>query len=570
MKVNCKKLFVVFLAACLAVSSMMVFANVDELYGEPEPKVTEEAKTIEIKKIMDSDGNKLFDSLESKLAEASDSDELPVIVVYNENINSDNKAKVKGLTGNKKAKHEYDIIPGMALSLTKKEIKELAKQDFVKQIEYDEPVHATLDSATYWIGAQAARAQFGVDGNADGSAGYSKNDIVVAVIDTGIDASHPDLDGGKIIGWMDLINAQSTPYDDNGHGTHCSSIVAGTGEGNSAYTGVAPGAALVGVKVLDGNGSGTMSSVAAGINWVVNNKNTYGIEVISLSLGTSGSSDGTDAVSVAVNNAFNAGIVVCTVAGNEGPGTYTIGSPGAATYGLTVGSMADVGEGGFYLCSSSGRGPTADNRIKPDIVAPGYMITAAGIDLSGGYVTLSGTSVTAPLAAGTVALIFDADPTLTASDAVDIITGSAEDWGPPGKDIDYGYGRLNAFEAVKCAGGYADINIPLPVHMYRAETLDAVRVSDYWTFNVTNTSYPIAITMIMPNWTSSQDFDLYLYNPSGTQVKSSSGSTRQETISFKPTVTGTYTLRAYSYAGTGNYFFDLSAGVSNLILTIDN
>jgi len=572
MKVNCRKLFVMLLAVCLVVSSMAVFAEVDELFGGPESKVKEEVKLAKKDKIMDSDGSKLFDSLEVEIDEASDSDEIPVIVVYNENIDSDKKVKVKELIGKKAAKYEYDIIPGMALSLTKQEIKELAKLDFVKQIEYDEPVHAALNTATYWFGAQEARAQFGVSGNTDGSTGYSSGDIVIAVIDTGIDTTHVDLDGGKVIGWYDLINGQTTPYDDHGHGTHCSSIAAGTGEGNSIYTGVAPGAALVGVKVLDANGSGTMSGVVAGINWAVANKNTYGIEVLNLSLGTSGSSDGTDSVSMAANNAYANGLVVCTIAGNEGPGKYTIGSPGAAANVLTVGSMADVSEGGFYLCYFSSRGPTADNRIKPDIVAPGYRITAAQAGTTNGYVEYSGVSEATPLVSGTAALVLDANPSATPSEVYSYITSTAQDWGPTGQDIDYGYGRLDAFAAVRLAGGFTGTGIPVPAHMYRAETLDAVGVYDYWTFTVSNTTYPIAITMIMPNWTGSTtpDFDLYLYNPSGTQVKSSTGSTRQETISFTPTVTGTYTIRVYSYAGTGSYFFDLSTGGRNLILTVDN
>jgi len=568
MKVNCRKLFVMLIAICLVASSMIVFADI-----QPESVTKEEVKLAKKDKIMDSDGNKLFDSLEVKIDEASDSDEIPVIVVYNENIDSDKKVKVKELTGKKAAKYEYDIIPGMALSLTKKEIKELAKLDFVKQIEYDEPVHAALDSASVWIGAWAAREDFGVDGNRDGSVtSYSSTDAVVAVIDTGIDVSHVDLDGGKVIGWYDLVNGQTTPYDDHGHGTHCASIAAGTGEGNSIYTGIAPGAALVGVKVLDSQGSGSMSGVTAGIDWAVANRNTYGIEVISLSLGSSGSSDGTDSTSLAVNNAYANGIVVCVAAGNEGPARYTIGSPGAAANALTVGAVADPGHNGFSLCYFSSRGPTADGRIKPDIVAPGVGIMAAYANSTNGYVEMSGTSAATPFAAGTAALMLDANPNLTPSQVYNYIKSTAVDWGPVGQDIDYGCGRLNTYGAVQVAGGYIGRSMPLPAHMYRAETLIARTAYDYWTINVTNTTYPIAITMIMPNWSSSTnpDFDMYLYNPSGTQVASSTTSTRQETINYKPTATGTYTIKVYAYAGTGNYFFDLSVGGSNLTLTVDN
>lgn len=107
--------------------------------------------------------------------------------------------------------------------------------------------------------------------------------MVVAVIDTGIDPAHVDLDGGKVIAWNDWVNGRTTPYDDHGHGTHVAGIIAGTGEGNPAYMGVAPGAALVGLKVLNSSGSGALSNVAAAVDWAVTNKDTYNIRVISMS-----------------------------------------------------------------------------------------------------------------------------------------------------------------------------------------------------------------------------------------------------------------------------------------------
>jgi serine protease AprX len=99
-------------------------------------------------------------------------------------------------------------------------------------------------------------------------------DIVIAVIDTGIDAAHADLNGGKVIGWRDWVNNRPSAYDDHGHGTHCAGIAAGTGASNPAYKGVAPGAALVGLKVLNSSGSGSLSNVAAAMDWAVTNKDT--------------------------------------------------------------------------------------------------------------------------------------------------------------------------------------------------------------------------------------------------------------------------------------------------------
>ena len=98
----------------------------------------------------------------------------------------------------------------------------------------------------------------------------------------GIDAGHIDLDGGKVIAWKDWVNNRTAPYDDHGHGTHVAGIVAGTGEGNTAMRGVAPGAALVGLKVLNSAGSGSLSDVAAAVDWAVTNRDTYNIKVISM------------------------------------------------------------------------------------------------------------------------------------------------------------------------------------------------------------------------------------------------------------------------------------------------
>lgn len=573
MKKNCKRLFMLLLTISLIASNFMVYADTDDRFREPELNSKEADKIIKLEKNVDNDGNKLFDLLEVKLDEASDSDKLPVIVIYNDNLDNDKKAAVENLTGQEKPKHEFVTIPGMAAELTKSQIKELSKQDFVKQIEYDQPVYALNDEATYWFGTQKAVTDFGVDGDRDGNArSYSPNDIVVAVIDTGIDNSHVDLDGNKVIGWMDYVNGQASPYDDNGHGTHVSSIVAGEGDGNAAYKGVAPGAALVGVKVLDSQGSGLMSDVTAGIDWVVANKSLYGVEVISLSLGTSTSSDGTDSTSLAVNNAFNNGIVVSVAAGNSGPAKYTVGSPGAADKALTVAAMADAGELGFNLANFSSRGPTADGRIKPDIAAPGYNITAAQANTVNGYVQYSGTSMATPFISGTIALILDANPNLTPVDVVNIITNTSTDWGQANKEIDYGFGKLDAYEAIRTAGGFSGTGIAVPAHMYGVDSLLAKWVSDYWEFSLTNNSYPIAVTLIMPNWTGSTkpDFDVYLYDPNNTLVKSATGTSRQETINFTPTITGKYTIRVYSYAGSGNYFFDLSAGGGSLILKTNN
>lgn len=455
--------------------------------------------------------------------------------------------------------------------MTKKQVLLLEHLPFVKQVEYDAPVQMNLETANNWFGTAKARADYGLTGDRDGNErSYTKNDSVVAVIDTGIDASHVDLDGGKVIGWKDLVNNRTAPYDDNGHGTHCGSIVAGEGDANPANKGVAPGAALVGVKVLDSNGSGSMSTVTAGIDWAVQNKDTYGIEVISLSLGTSGSSDGKDATSVAVNNASAAGLAVAVAAGNSGPSSSTIGSPGAADKAITVGAGADLGEGGFNLAYFSSRGPTADGRVKPDIFAPGYNITAAKANSGNQYISYSGTSMATPFTAGTIALMHDANPSITEPQIKNALYSTAIDFGKAGKDNEYGYGRLDGHAAVKTAGGLSGSGPALPDHFYKRGSLSSGG-SQTFSLNVTSTSYPVSMTVITENYSpgwfifpASHNYTVSLIDPSGKTVVSSSQNERQDHAFFKPTTTGVYQVKVSSSRGSGAYDLDVSAGASSL------
>ena len=290
--------------------------------------------------------------------------------------------------------------------------------------------------------------------------------MVWAVIDSGIDDGHVDLDGGKVLGWADFIAAGPTPSDDNGHGTHVASIIAGEGQGNPSLAGVAPGAALVGVKVLDssGNGSiaGSIAGVNAGIQWVIDNKAAFGIEGLNINLRIVGCSDGTDSTSQLVNQAVAAGIVSVVAAGNEGPTTCILGSPSAAEDAITVGSMADPGHLGFYLDGFSSRGPTFDSRIKPDIVGAGHLINAARNNTTNLHTQKSGTSMATPFVSGVAALMLDGNAGQTPARVKATLEGTAIDWGPAGRDIDYGSGRLDAYEAVKSAvsGGGSGPAVP--------------------------------------------------------------------------------------------------------------
>ncbi|WP_203227635.1 S8 family serine peptidase [Calorimonas adulescens] len=530
-----------------------------------EWKVTDKGdleKEAKLPDISDKDKNKMADDLDDKLSEAKNDEEIPVIAILEKEPTEDIIDSIEGQIGKFKLNKKWGkAVDGFSALMTQEQINILSKMDEVKRIDYDREVTAFLDTATVWTGVQQARRDFGVDGDRDGnSAVYSKNDVVVAVIDTGIDTGHVDLDEGKVIGWRDEVNGKSTPYDDNGHGTHVSSIIAGTGEGNSAYRGVAPGVALVGIKVLDSRGSGTTSDIISGIDWMIANKDTYNIRIGNMSLGATGSSDGTDSLSLAVNRAVDNGIIMCVAAGNEGPARYTIGSPAAAAKAITVGASYDPGEKGWVLAEFSSRGPTADGRTKPDIITPGRNITAAKAGSKDGYVTYSGTSMATPFMAGVLALMLDANYSLNDSAVKNILYSDTnlKDFGPSGKDIDFGSGINISYNAVKSAGGFNGSFSDGLVFDYGEATLTGTGDTDWWEFNVTESSKPIGITFVIPNHTSSIDFDIYLYDPNGKQVAASEGTKRQEQILFTPSTAGTYRLKVYSYKGSGGYWFNVS------------
>lgn len=258
-------------------------------------------------------------------------------------------------------------------------------------------------------------------------AGYDGTGVTVAVLDTGIDSAHPDLDGGKVTDAANFSTDADT-LDHFGHGTHVASIVAGTGEGAPANRkGVAPGASLLNAKVLDSNGSGSYDSIIEGLEWAA----AHGAKVANLSIGTHSPSDGNDPLVQAIDRVSrSSGMLVVAAADNIGPGESTITSPGWADEALTVGAV-DKQDG---LANFSSRGPRlGDYGIKPDITAPGVDIVAARADgttlgpiVDGVYQTLSGTSMAAPHVAGAAAIMAQEFPAATNRQLKDRLISTAK------------------------------------------------------------------------------------------------------------------------------------------------
>jgi serine protease AprX len=460
----------------------------------------------------------------------------------------------------------FAILDGFAATATATQIEALAGLPGVTQIEANPVLRGANDGAQAAFGVSKARLDLS---SLDGAG------IAIAVLDSGVSPGHPDLNGGKVIAFKDMVSNSPVAYDDNGHGTHVSAIAAGDGEASGGqFRGVAPAASLVSVKVLNSALVGSAGEVVSGIEWAVANRNSFGvpIKVIVLSLQSEpgACSSGDDAVSDAVDKADAQGVLVVVAAGNGGPGACSIGSPAAAAHALTVGAMADTSEGGFRLASFSARGPTQEGRIKPDVVAPGVGITAASA--SSGYETRSGTSMAAPFVAGVAALMLDANPALSAQQLKDTIMNTAVDWGRSGDntaagsggpDIDYGAGRLDAYAAVRAAGAALSSPPPTPGHDIHQGAISGSGAFVDHQLIVSGTGYPIAATLIAPGATP-PDLDLVLFDPSGTEVAASRTiGLRQEQIGVQPATVGKYTLRVSSRSGAGAYFVDVSGAISS-------
>lgn len=239
--------------------------------------------------------------------------------------------------------------------------------------------------------------------------GFTGKGIRVAVLDTGI-AGHPDY-ADRVVCFKDFINSGKFRYDDYGHGTHVTGILAGNGQMSGQYRGIAPQAEIIHLKVLDKNGNGSRRDVLKGISWIIQNYAKYEIRILNISVGTVKEGDIRDEVLVeAVEKAWDAGITVVVAAGNMGPAPQSITAPGNSRKVITVGSSDDFGS------FSPGRGPTRNCICKPDIVAPGAgIVSCSNIPVNGrwGYCRKSGTSMATPMVSGAAALLLSKEPWLT-------------------------------------------------------------------------------------------------------------------------------------------------------------
>jgi hypothetical protein len=321
--------------------------------------------------------------------------------------------------------------------------------------------------------------------------GFTGEEVVVAVLDTGVNYNHNDLNGNMwthpdfpFHGWS-FVDNNNNPMDVHGHGTHCAGTVAGNGASGS-QTGVAPGAMIMALKVLDNSGSGTEAGVWAAIEFSVE----YGAHIMSLSLGWRHIwNPDRSTWRTTMNNALAAGVIASVAAGNEGSGSApsNVRTPGDVPppwlhpdQTLLGGISAVVSVGATNssdaMASFSSRGPVTWQAIppfndypynpgmgliRPDISAPGVDVKSLSASNPSGYTTMSGTSMAAPCAAGVMALMVSKNPNLLPEEISQILEETAVMiGGATSKNNDSGSGRIDALEAMNAT------NFPGPVYAY--------------------------------------------------------------------------------------------------------
>jgi serine protease AprX len=431
--------------------------------------------------------------------------------------------------------------PGRRLHLLKAQVavvpdgslEALAGRANVQAIHLDRRVRGTMQRTSASVGASWVQQNLGFDGTGVG----------VAIIDSGVTPWHDDLGTDRVVHFADFVSYEPNPYDDYGHGTHVAGIIAGSGyDSNGAQRGIAPGASLVVLKVLDGSGNGYISNVIAALDYATENRAAYNIRVINLSVAAGVyESYKTDPLTLAAKRAVDAGVVVVTAAGNLGrnasgqPQYGGITAPGNAPWVLTVGASSHMGtpdRADDTIAAFSSRGPTSiDYTAKPDIVAPGVGIESLADassllygrypnarlwgtveTITEPYLSLSGTSMSAPVVTGTVALMLQANPALTPNAVKAILQYTAEVKDGQ-KALAQGAGFLNARGAVELAQRFAGqttafdtLGLPIATTDVRFAAIDTTVVasepsptdSTLWSRHIIWGNHRIGGGMILP------------------------------------------------------------------------
>ncbi|MFW9911270.1 MAG: S8 family serine peptidase [Candidatus Thorarchaeota archaeon] len=438
-----------------------------------------------------SSANPIVDPLlVAAISDLPSGEKLPIVACFSDGASAGSIIMaINGLGINgEHVRHVFHLIPAVSLYASATEIDALSSLSSIQGIALDVKKQVlTGEPIEYHIVGQDLDYEHFTETlavNEMWAGGYYGNGTTIAVLDSGAQGDHPDLQG-QLIGFKDFIGLGTDmnpsdgidAYDDNGHGTAVASNAAGTGAASGGnFTGTAPGANLLIIKVLDSDGSGDDSVLAQGIEFAVD----QGADVISISLGGPWTESQfiVEPSVLAITAAVDAGVPVVVAAGNSGPASFSINSPGITQEAITVGASA--GSAGVVAFSS--RGPVERNindplglYAKPDMVAPGSSVVSArwiGSDYYeypiydqaeyGEYYTQwSGTSASAPQVAGLVAMLIQKHSGLTPTEAKIALMAGATDLGAD--SMEQGWGLPNVTRSSEIiATGSGELTIMTP------------------------------------------------------------------------------------------------------------
>ncbi len=311
--------------------------------------------------------------------------------------------------------------------------------------------HHNTGQARSYSGSYVGTTDCDIDTDQAWDITTGSTDVIIAILDTGIDSNHPDLQA-KLVSGYDFANGDSNPEDDEGHGTACAGIAAAISNNSTGVAGVDWNARLMPVKVLDSSGSGWDSDIISGITWA----RTHGADVISMSLGADGSSS---SYTSPLSACWSAGVMVVAAAGNDNDAN--VDSPANNTYALAIGALSPCNErknpsscdGEYWWGSSYGTGL--------EVMAPGTRLHTT--QMGGGYMSnMNGTSGATPHVAGVIGLIKSVAPTMTSTEIRQLLRDTADDLSTTGWDSQTGYGRVNAYQAVLAVGDPCDSDVTGP------------------------------------------------------------------------------------------------------------
>jgi serine protease AprX len=449
------------------------------------------------------DGEHHVDEIVLQKAATSTTGTVRVIITREHSGNNDDDVYSRG----GQVQNKLDIGNATVADLPVDQVAALAASPGVVRVAYDAPVTIQADPLNDCCDALRSVYPRAVDSMNQWTRNVRGTGVGVAVLDTGVRDTHPDFLGANLLDPTTkrvtlvrngMTGSTSTGVDDNGHGTFVAGIIAGRGYGvpspadDGNYIGIAPDANIISIKVSDSTGLSHVSDVISAIEWVSKNRQLYNIRVLNLSLVSNvASSYKTDMLDAAVELAWLQGIVVVVAAGNGGPGAQ-LTSPANDPFVITVGATDDMGTSTTaddQLAPFSSYGTTVDGFSKPDLVAPGRRIVSTlssrtdplGVQfptriVSDAYISLSGTSASAPVVAGLVAQLLQARPNLSPGQVKWLLTHTSLPIAGAGTGA--GYPRLGA--ALAYVGPPPSSNTGLVPNTYLAAAYAALNGLTTW------------------------------------------------------------------------------------------